>query len=339
MSIMSIQQKQQMIQYNTSYMKFFYFCLKPFILMFFFINTLLVGQTFSKQKIIYKEGIGPVRELYDENGQLTKYFVPVVTEQAAKEHILEQQVLRRGKMKQKLYLLKTESDPDVRRHRLFELSNAYAEEASYVLKELLQMVDKETDEDVRVEYLSCFTTLAVNAGLTDAEILQIIKKIKHFMLNDQSPNVRVHACAILSWYGEKEGDVVLKEIIQKKINIKDKFWDCIPSTLQRINTETAKNLLLELKNSPPNDSVKADVHWRLYHMKLINKQEMMNVVEKVAMSSPDDVARTRAVYMLSAMVKENPDVINKIKAISEKETGYLKNLTIHILHDIEKNNK
>lgn len=291
----------------------------------------------SQQKVIQIEGIGYVRQLYDEKGQPTNYFVPVVVEQAAKEHILEQQVLRRGKMKQKLYLLKTESDPDVRRHRLFELSNAYAEEASYVLKELLQMVDKETDEDVRVEYLSCFTTLAVNAGLSDAEILQIIKKLKHFMLNDPSPNVRVHACSILSWYGDKEGDSVIKDIIEKKIKIKDRFWDCIPATLQRINTQTSRNLLLQLRNSPPNDSVKADVYWRLYHLKMLPKQEMLNTIEKIANESPDEVARTRAVYFMAAMAKENPEVIPKIKAISEKEKGYLKNLAIHILEDIEKN--
>ncbi|MCS7227987.1 MAG: HEAT repeat domain-containing protein [Endomicrobia bacterium] len=290
----------------------------------------------SQQKIIQKEGIGYVRELYDEKGQFTGYFVPVVTEQAAKEHILEQQVLRRGKMKQKLYLLKTESDPDVRRHRLFELSNAYGEEASYVLKELLQMVDKESDENVRIEYLSCFTTLAVNGGLTDTEILQIIRKVKNFMLKDPSPNVRVHACSILSWYGEKEGENVLKEIIQQKIEIKDKFWDCIPATLQRINSQTSKNLLLELKQSPPNDSVKADVYWRLYHMKILTKQEMLNTIEKVATESPDEVARTRAVYFMSAMAKENPEIIPKLKAISEKEKGYLKNLTIHILNNLEK---
>ena len=300
-------------------------------------SILIVAQTSNQtaQQVVQKENIGPVRILYDQNGQPTNYFVPVVTEQAAKEHILEQQVLKRGKMKQKLMLLKTESDPDVRRHRLFELSNAYGEEASYVLKELLQMIDKEKDEDVRVEYLSCLTTLAVNGGLSDTEILQIINKIKEYMTNDPSPNVRVHACSILSWYGEKEGDKIIKEIIDKKISIKDKFWDCIPATLQRINTELAKQLLLTLKNSPPNDSVKTDVYWQLYHMKMVSKQEMLNVVEKVATESSDDVARTRAIYMLGAQVKDNPELLPKLERISEKETGWVKNLTIQLLKDIK----
>jgi hypothetical protein len=303
---------------------------------FYLTFALLFAQTLREtSKIIHIENIGPVRILYDQNGQPTNYFVPVVTEQAAKEHILEQQVLKRGKMKQKLMLLKTESDPDVRRHRLFELSNAYGEEASYVLKELLQMIDKEKDEDVRVEYLSCLTTLAVNGGLSDTEILQIINKIKQYMTNDPSPNVRVHACSILSWYGEKSGDKVVKEIIDKKISIKDKFWDCIPATLQRINTELAKQLLLTLKNSPPNDSVKTDVYWRLYLMKMVSKQEMLNVVEKVATESPDDVARTRAIYMLGAQVKDNPELLPKLERISEKETGWVKNLTIQLLKDIK----
>jgi hypothetical protein len=303
---------------------------------FYLTLALLFAQTLREtSKIIHIENIGPVRILYDQNGQPTNYFVPVVTEQAAKEHILQQQVLKRGKMKQKLMLLKTESDPDVRRHRLFELSNAYGEEASYVLKELLQMIDKEKDEDVRVEYLSCLTTLAVNGGLSDTEILQIINKIKQYMTNDPSPNVRVHACSILSWYGEKSGDKVVKEIIDKKISIKDKFWDCIPATLQRINTELAKQLLLTLKNSPPNDSVKTDVYWRLYLMKMVSKQEMLNVVEKVATESSDDVARTRAIYMLGAQVKDNPELLPKLERISEKETGWVKNLTIQLLKDIK----
>ena len=302
--------------------------------------SLVIAQTSNKlSKIIHIENIGPVRILYNQNGEPTNYFVPVVTEQAAKEHILEQQVLRRGKMKQKLMLLKTESDPDVRRHRLFELSNAYGEEASFVLKELLQMIDKEKDEDVRVEYISCLTTLAVNAGLSDNEILQIINKIKHFMNNDVSPNVRVHACSVLSWYGEKSGDKVIKEIIDKKIPIKEKFWDCIPAALQRINTDMSKQILLMLKESPPNDSVKADVHWRLYHMKMISKQEMLNVVEKVATESPDDVARMRAIYMLGAQLKDNPELLPKLERISEKEKGWVKNLTIQLLKNIKEQQK
>ena len=323
-------------KYEIEFVKTFIFLFLSFALF----SIYSVGQTSKKPfQVIQKENIGPVRILYNQNGQPTNYFVPVVTEQVAKEHILEQQVLKRGKMKQKLLLLKTESDPDVRRHRLFELSNAYGEEASYVVKELLQMIDKEKDEDVRIEYLSCLTTLAVNADLSDTEILQIIDKIKHFMNNDTSPNVRVHACSILSWYGDKSGDKVIKEIIDKKIPIKEQFWDCIPAALQRMNTDISKQLLIELKNSPPNDSVKADVYWRLYHMKMVSKQEMLNVIEKVATESPDDVARTRAIYMLSSQVKENPDIVNKLEKISEKETGYVKNLTIQLLKDIKEQRK
>jgi len=323
-------------KYEIEFVKTFIFLFLSFALF----SIYSVGQTSKKPfQVIQKENIGPVRILYNQNGQPTNYFVPVVTEQVAKEHILEQQVLKRGKMKQKLLLLKTESDPDVRRHRLFELSNAYGEEASYVVKELLQMIDKEKDEDVRIEYLSCLTTLAVNADLSDTEILQIIDKIKHFMNNDTSPNVRVHACNILSWYGDKSGDKVIKEIIDKKIPIKEQFWDCIPAALQRMNTDISKQLLIELKNSPPNDSVKADVYWRLYHMKMVSKQEMLNVIEKVATESPDDVARTRAIYMLSSQVKENPDIVNKLEKISEKETGYVKNLTIQLLKDIKEQRK
>jgi len=295
---------------------------------------------FASSQIFNVPYIGKVRKLFDSNSKETKLFVPILEDELTKERIADAQVLRRGKIKKYLNWLKKESDPDVRRHYLFEISNASAEEAKWVINELIPMLEKEPEENVRIEYISCLSSLAANAGLSDSEILKILDVIRIKIEKDSSWSVRVHAANVLSWYGGDEGINVIKEVIDKNINIFPNVLYSIPATLQKIGNDTAKTILIKMK-SHYDDNLKTDVVWRLYQLGLINKDEVLNTAETVAKNSEDEKARVRAISLLGTMAKDNPEtkpkIIDIIKNVSKNEKNEnIKRFSIQVLETLGK---
>lgn len=261
--------------------------------------------------------IGKVRKIFDSGAKETKYFIPIAEDEFTKNRIANTQLLRLGKIKQYLTWLQTERDPDVRRHYLFEISNASGKEAKWVTNELIPMLGKEPEEDVRIAYISCFSSLAANAGLSDSEILNILNVISATIDKDSSWNVRIHATNILSWYGGDKGITAIKEVIDKNISVAPNILHCVPATLQRINNDAAKAILSEIKSHSKDDVLITDSVWRLYQLGLANMYEMLNITESIAKHSDDEKARARAIWSLTTMANDNPEVKSNIKNIIE----------------------
>ena len=294
-----------------------------FVLITMAFITFIVEPHFSPANHITKiPYIGKVRKIFDSDGKETKYFIPIAKDDFTKNRIANAQLLRLGKITQYLNWLGTEQDPDVRRHYLFEIGNSSTEEAKWVINKLLPMLEKEPVENVRIAYISCLSSLATNAGLNDDDILKILNTIRITIETDSSWNVKVHAANILSWYGGgDEGITVIREVIDKNIQVIPDVMYCVPSTLQRIGGDTAKELLNEIKSYSKDENLKIDSGWRLYQLGLASKEETLSTVEGVAKNSKDEKARMRAISILGAIAKDNPEIKSTIKSIADIETN------------------
>ncbi|GAK61666.1 hypothetical protein U27_01567 [Candidatus Vecturithrix granuli] len=265
----------------------------------------------AQEQVFNKPFIGTVKTLVDESGQETSFFVPIGAPDM-QEYIVQQQLWKRENIETYLSLFQTEPDPDVRRHLLFELGFATAEQAEKVMNALLLLMEQESDETVRQEYLSCLSSLALHAGMSDGSILKIVNALTQRMQGDQSWNVKLHAANILVWYGQEQGLELIEQAIKNKINLQPEILYILPLTLQRLGNQKAKALLLDINMQTHDDTLKLHALWSLYQLGLSDENEVFQDAESIARSSSDVKSRLYAISALQQVVREHAELNEKI---------------------------
>ncbi|GAK57754.1 hypothetical protein U27_04721 [Candidatus Vecturithrix granuli] len=277
----------------------------------------------SESNTLTKPFIGTVRILLDEQGQSTAFVVPVIPDETVQKQVTQQQVWKQPHMEHYFALLRTESDPNARRHLLFELGFATGEMAYKITEQLFTMFANEPDEQVRMAYIACFASLATQAGLPDSQILQIITAIQGRLTDDPSWNVKVQAAEMLVWFGDNHGETILQDVIAKNQPLDPVIWDSMPVTLQRMNTKTAQALLIHLGTQSPNDTVKLNALWGAYQLGITAQADVLRDIEGIARTSTDRQAKIRAVSTLNSLARENPllqeQICTTIQEIYEHE--------------------
>ena len=282
----------------------------------------------AQERVFHKPSIGTVKTLVDESGQETSFFVPVVAPDI-KQHIAQQQLWKRKNIETYLSLLQTEPDPDVRRHLLFELGFAAAEQAEKVMNTLLLMMEQESDETVRREYLSCLSSLAIHAGMSDGDILKIVNALTQRMQTDQAWNVKLYAANILVWYGQEQGLELIAQAVEHEIPLQPEILYALPFTLQRIGNQKAKTLLADISTQTHDDTLKLSALWSLYQLGLSDEHAIFRSAESIARSSSDVKARLYAISTLQQVAREHTELSAAItkslqRILKEEQDGQIK---------------
>lgn len=276
----------------------------------------------------HRPSIGTVKTLVDESGQETSFFVPVVAPDI-KQHIAQQQLWKRKNIETYLSLLQTEPDPDVRRHLLFESGFATAEQAEKVMNTLLLLIEQEPDETVRQEYLSCLSSLAIHAGMSDGGILKIVNALTQQMQKDQSWNVKLHAANILVWYGQEKGLELIEQALEHEITLQPDILYTLPLTLQKIGNQKAKAILLDIHTQTHDDTLKLIALWSLYQLGSSDENGVFQGAESIARSSSDVKARLYAISTLQQVAREHAELNETItkslqRILEEEQNGQVK---------------
>jgi hypothetical protein len=288
----------------------------------------------SGSRAMTQPDIGTVRTLLDVNGQETAFVIPISSDERMQKRLARQQEWRKEHIERFLGLLKTEEDPDTRRHLLFELSFANGTSARSVAEQLSVMLPVESDEDTRIAYLTTLSTLAVQAGLPDAAILGIIAVIQRQMASDSSWNVKVQAAGRLVWFGDMQGEAVLRKVIDTQPVLDPNTFESIPVTLQRMNTESTKNALRMLMQRTIQDGVRLNVLQSAYQLGLIELTELLQGVETIARKSPSIQAKIRALSALFFIAGGQPAWKSHIRKIvkemyeTEEDIGIRQHLSL-----------
>lgn len=278
--------------------------------------TLAAGTCFSEAESVTSVAyIGEVRKLKDASGRQTDFFIRITKDSIAQEMIAKAQEGVRGQIEKYLALLGKEDDPDVRRHYLYRIGGAQGLEARLAIDRLMSRFDREPEEDVRVAAITCLATLAANAGLADNHILNVIDFINAKAQGDPSPNVRLQAAITLSWFGGKDDVItVIQKSLLEKENVHPNILSGLPATLQRINNRKATALLFQIAYGFEGDYVATDALWRLYQMRRVEIDAVIESAKTIAHKSRQEKNRIKAIYLMGTIARENP---SKADSISE----------------------
>ena len=208
-----------------------------------------------------------------------------------------------GNVEETLHHFLTDVSDPARDQFLIDIGWARGRDAYAASRSLNAALPAERDADMRRKIVSCLGGLAMNGGMEDAQIVEILDAIHGRMLADSSADVRVCAALILANYKDHRVVAVLTGIVRDGVPVSVDNLAAVPLALARFPSPETEAVIKSMAEPPFDPEVRVQALGLAAEMGWIKTSKAEDALRTIHAKDTNVRARTLALNELVDLAK------------------------------------